>query len=297
MLAFLHAQRRRIYLTTFFVTISFITLIMQIDPSWLVDQPLSNVIFYLTALSIVTLGLGIIAAVVGLAVAMIFPTLRHLCDAIVFLLFFYAVVFSFWPAIADNELLDAALSLLAVVTYSSIVFGYALDRLPLRYRHVAKARLRIPQNKEELWATLRPGRGPIKDYFDPRLASADPDEDDPDSFEIEYHQGAGSFDRKTITYLEEVPNERFSYFVQGEVMGKRRDLLQSTYEVTLSDHPKGGTLVTTVEKKDELLFRWAIADWIDDNAQDALIALRARLTGKRDWSLTGHYIRKVLEFS
>lgn len=100
-----------------------------------------------------------------------------------------------------------------------------------------------------------------------------------------------------MTFLDKEAPRHALYHHVGEVDPKNRSLVEGICTVQIDPLQTGGSRVTLSLSRNLMLHRQALAIWFDDHLGDQTDHLRARHHGKRDWSFTGRYRRKVGQFA
>lgn len=207
----LYCQRRRLLLSAFFVALGlFATLSRHSDA--LLDG--MELVWWGPAvlLSLTSLIMALLYAGLGAALILLLPDWRGLIEIMALTFFADAMLAFALPAYFG---IDSA-SGFGILTWFclymlifSLIYGSLLDRFRLWLGYGAQRSFVSPLSPGELWRRMVLGQAPLSDFYDPLLAEAEPDGEDPESFEIAYRHGHSFFEHQTITYLDRQPEQRF----------------------------------------------------------------------------------------
>lgn len=296
MFGFLYRQRRRLLFTAFFGTLGLMTLVADFANGFN-NLPYSPIIIALTvALTSIAVALGILA--VGSVAILLFPSWRQLLEMTAFNMFIFAVLKVSLPGLFDIPILGTFMPFILWMFLYAVVYGELLDRFRVWLDHLETRHFFSEKPAQQLWKELVPGAGSVSDHWDALLYELEQDLDDPDSYDVKYTHGASLYELQTMTFLEINAPHHAKYYHVGQVDPKNRNLVEGTYEICIS--PRAGTMgcdVTLRSQMNAMLPRQALCAWFDDALGDRTDHLRARDRGRRDWSITGLYRRKVLKYA
>ncbi|NNE52548.1 MAG: hypothetical protein HKN30_09110 [Sulfitobacter sp.] len=295
MLRLIYRQRRRLLFGTFFGTLALMLMALnQAGTEFLYEQA--------TWITLVALGLTTLVVALALFLGstlflLLLPNWRMMIEFLPFVLFVNAVLNNLVPGWTEIPYIGVVMPIALTMVIFSLMYGEALDRLRLWVDYRSKRSFVSPKSAEELWAELVPGEAPIENHWDSLLYSLEPDPEDPDSLIAEYTHGSSVYEHQTMTFLDKAAPTHARYHHVGEVDPKNRSLVEGIYEVHITPREKGGCLVTLDERRDLMVHRQALMMWFDDHLGDQADHLQSQHLGRRDWSQTGRYRRKVGQFA
>lgn len=288
MLKRIFRQRRRLFFGLFFSSLSFI---------------MSNAVYGVPVplwFSAVKLAIWIAIMLTGsLFVVILLPRWRSLIEVLGLAMFFNEVLEIAVPAIhwikVDSGLAGAAITFLGVVAAKTVLFGKWSDRLPVWLEWSTKSSFESPLSTQQMWEKLIPGESDTKNYWTGLLDGVQSSQDDPNSIDVQYRIGSSAFQHQTITFLEEHPFTHCRYFYTADVSEKNADFVEGIYEVRLTESPYGGCGVEIENTRTAIRPRFGLACWLDDLHGDETDSISARIRNKRDWTITGKWLRDVGE--
>lgn len=289
-------QRRRILFSAFFTTVGLMMFVADMSDGFSTfgaTQPILGLTILITSLVVM-----ICAAAVSALFVVILPKWRQLLELMSFNIFVGSTVSLFFPSAFDLPYIGGFIPFIIYLILFSLIYGEALDRFRIGLDHKSCRHFTSPLDAQTLWRKLVPGAAPVAEHWDPLLHDLTEVADDPDSLEASYTHGASLYQLQSMTYLERNAPSQAKYYYAGQVDPKNRSLVEGTYEITITPREdKPGCRVSLCQHTSESLPRVALLQWFDDELGDRTDYLRAQQSGKRDWSMTGLYRRKVLQFA
>ena len=296
MFRYLYRQRRRLLFTAFFGTLAVMTLALS-RAGGLTEMTASPWVLAIAIIAIsLALAVSIIAA--GAVALLLVPSWRQLLEMTAFNVFIYSVLSALVPSLFDVPFLGTILPFVLWMTLYAMIYGELLDRFRIWLDHFETRSFFSEKPAEQLWKELVPGAGSVADHWDALLHELEQDLDDPDSYDVKYTHGASLYEHQTMTFLETDAPTYAKYYHVGQVDPSNQSLVEGTYEIRIT--PREGTMgceVVLSSRMNAMLPRVALGAWFDDALGDRTDHLRARDTGKRDWSMTGLYRRRVMKYA
>jgi len=296
MFKFIYRQRRRLLFCTFFGTLGLMLMVLDygLGSVYFNEMPWIVVLTLAITASIVAL----LITVVGALFILLLPNWRLVLELLSFNAFVCAIGAILVPWIFDLSYIGGVMPFIVYLVIFSLVYGEFSDRFRLFVDHREVRRFKSPKSAEFLWAELVPDAKNLAEHWDKLLHDLSPEDDDPDSLQAKYTHGGALYELQTMTFLEKQEPTMAKYHHLGEVDPKNRSLVEGTYEIQISPNERSeGCVVTLISHQNSMLLRTALLNWFDDELGDRTDHLRARHWGRRDWSLTGRYRRRVMKFA
>lgn len=295
MLRLLWRQRRRLVVSSFFVSLGLMMMAHARGAFAGIGQPW---FIYAATLLLTGLVVAICVALIGAVVLILLPRWRTMLELIGIVVFLNGALDRFWPAVYDIPYIGAFLPFLTTMACFAVIYGEVLDRFRVRLDHRTCRHVNSPLDAETLWRQLVPGAADVAQHWDPLLYALDPVDDDPDSLEATYTHGASLYQLQTMTFVDKSPPYHAKYYHVGQVNPKNRSLVEGTFEITITPRKdQSGCRISLCSNVTAALPRIALAQWFDDDLGDRADFLLAQQTGRRDWSMSGLYRRKVMQFA
>ena len=296
MFRFIYRQRRRLMFSSFFCTLGLMLLVGADDGGFSIFKDVLWV--YVATIAITTLIVAFcILAVVALFIVVL-PGWRTMVEVMSIVLFTQMIVAVAAPWIIDIPYIGSFTPFIITMMIFSMTYGEFSDRFRMNVDHPETRKFYSPKAAEDLWSELVPEADTLSDHWDTLLCDLEPDDEDPDSYQAKYTHGGSLYELQTMTYLEKNAPYSAKYHHLGDVNPKNRSLVEGTYEIHIAPKVgKDGCTVTLTSRHNAVLLRTALLRWLDDDLGDRTAHLRAKHKGRRDWSMTGRYRRKVGEFA
>ncbi|MEM7521629.1 MAG: hypothetical protein AAF307_11390 [Pseudomonadota bacterium] len=295
MFRLLYRQRRRILFTAFFTTMALMLFVVQTYwaaavgdfPAWISYTSLA-----LTSL-IVAICVGLLTALLIL----VFPNWRMIAELFALTLFVNVTLDMLFPSLFETTYIGGFLQLAVYFALFALMYGEVMDRFRIWVDHHSTRSFNSPKPADELWAELVPGEAALDTHWDSLLCALEPDAEEDGAYDARYALGASVFEHQTMTILEKDAPHYAKYHHVGDVNPNNRNLVEGTFAIRITPLEKGGCKVTLEGRRSLLLLRVALLMWFDDYLGDQTDHIRARHLGRRDWSETGRFRRKVGQFA
>lgn len=243
------------------------------------------------------LAMLIIVVAVSVVVICIFPSLRRTVEA-----GFIAAVLTEGVRSADAILPAWALEGWAVWIWFMGFFylvSYAVERnwffsMGLRLRFRTQNTRVINASPDAIWAALAPDAATLETYWTKTLSRVEPRPDvGPDAVEARYRMGPGLSLVQTHTRrIWQRPLHLLYDFHPTDVPDAAPGI-RGSFEMTCVPQSDGRTRLTMTHEYPSIGFGTWLLIWLDDLGGCEMDAVQARLTGRRDWSLSGWAARKM----
>ena len=294
MFRFIYRQRRRILFSTFFIMRA---VGMALAENFSLFYPEQSVLWIVIAATIAAVAITSILVAAALALVIAFaPFLRTVAEFIALFAFLFQTRVLLLPNPPFPEVWAVAEFLVLLVVLHQTLYGPWLNSRRSWVNATSTRRFRSKSTPEDLWAKMVPGLNPSEAHWDKRLHRADPDPEDPLSFNVQYNHGRSVYEHQTMSYTDVEKPHRAKYFHMGEMDKSTGALTTGTYEVTL-DPTQNGTDVIVTSCREQMLFSEGLLSWFDDLTGDRLDHIRAKERGAWDWSLTGRWMKDATRYA
>ena len=286
----IYRQRRRLGFAAFFHALSGLLLIggetiPKGVPIWM--TALGDLIFVaiLTALSVVVL--------------VVLPRWRTVIEIAAIYVFLFSALSKLWPDIFGlyTSPIGTILQFVLIMAISNGLYGTWSDRLRLWVKTSDRYSFTTTRPRAEIWEALIPGKAAPEEFWDGLLANVEPEEDEADSLRLCYHLGNSAFEHQRITILEETPLERCKYYHIGDVSARNSDFSEGIWDIKFTETKSGATRVSLHWTRTAMHPRLGVLNWFDDRVGDMTDSMKARLSGVRDFSMHGLFVRDALKMS
>ncbi|WP_299190844.1 hypothetical protein [uncultured Litoreibacter sp.] len=249
------------------------------------------------------LGLAIMAPLIAapiILLIMVIPSIRNVIECLVVALLIEAAILAAFPGLAQTLQawdIGAILWLIIWLSVYFFLYGSLSDRLPSWFSYTGRSRFTTTAAPQDVINAATPTPDAEEAYYTGAMEYLGPDPLEEDSFNVRYNIGESLYEHQRITILEHQPGKRCRYYFMGDVSAKNADFAEGVFDVTATALPNGKTRVEIVEERPHLRLRHALWNWFDDSVADGADALRAKLEGRRDWSFSGRFWRKVAKLA
>lgn len=295
MLRFLYRQRRRLLFTSFFTTLALMMFVVHYF--WEFGGMGLALWIELASLAMTALVVAVCACAMTAVLILLFPNWRTMAELFGVILFANLSLQLAFPTLEYIPVIGFVAPFALSFALFALMYGEVMDRFRIWVDHRSSRSFISPKSAEELWVELVPGEAALETHWDSLLCALEPDPDDPDTYDARYALGASVFEHQTMTMLERDAPHYAKYHHVGDVNPANRSLVEGTFSIRIEPRDKGGCKVTLEGARNLLLLRIALLMWFDDSIGDQTDHLRARHLGRRDWSHTGRFRRKVGQYA
>lgn len=289
MFRLIYRQRRRILFGMLFAALYALRFVVD---AGMMPDPAFPFWFNMIAVTLFALAVAGIYGALSLIVILVFPFLRAWVNMLPFYLFCAGGISSVLaPRLGEMTGTLVFFVVLGLLSYA--LEGPLLDRFRLRFRTRERVSLPIKAPRRDIWQTMAPTHDALAHHFDPRLTHVTVDPDEPNRWTVNYLYPDGLQRPQDWRVRHHKPEDRLLYDSRYSARKSELDMFDATAELTLSEAPQGKTRITWSRSFATLTPREAIALWFDDDLGSQADHVRAKLEGRRDWSLAGRYFRKV----
>lgn len=294
MFRFIFRQRRRILTGGLFSFLSMLLAFSEAPEFYLygVGSTAMAWVIFILAISIMTLGMMVVFA---LFIAL-FKRWRFLVELIPVFTFLVALFEPVYDTLPVPGAVGPFAWFAGWMLFFTFVYGTGLDDYRSKLAWRSRRTVSVAMAPEALWPRLETAVGRENEHWTPILHEVRATED-PRTFDVLYKMGPSIFQHQTQTVLARDENVHFRYHFTGDTAPGNSALADGIFDIRLEPKGESETRLTLEMDQQAMLPRDALSVWFDDLLGDQLDSLRARLAGKRDWSVTGLMHREIMKLS
>lgn len=295
MFRLMYRQRRRILIGGLFTGLTMLLAFQDLPEFHLhsSNTPLKTWAIFILTLTIMTAAIMMIYAVF----IAFFKRWRFLVELLPVFWFLVTVLEPVHSALPLPEYLKPFLWFAGWMLFYTMVYGTGLDDYRSKFSWRSRRSVVLPMAPEDVWPKLAVAEGCEDQNWEPIIHEVRQAESQPDVFDVQYKMGPSIFQHQTQTVLAKDENTHFRYRFQGDTAPGNSGLSDGVFDIRLEPRGEESTRLTLEMSQKEMLPRVALLVWFDDLLGDKVDGFRARLAGKRDWSVTGLTHREILRLS
>jgi hypothetical protein len=237
--------------------------------------------------------LVLLILVIGLPIAVlavVLPDFLPLVELWLLTFFALALVQPLLRSVDAPFWADCLLLLPLFFLTESLIYGPWLSRFARRDVAKKTGFLTLPGTPEELWARLCPTPGQISEFYWPGATTLPAPEGSTGDFALSLpRRGAAKDDLATVTFEEKTYPTHARYRAEPMAGSPTPPIV---IDIRLTKLDKGQSRVTYSQSFENVSMGLRLFYYLTHDFRDTLASLRARLTGRRDWSLQGAQMQK-----